>query len=132
MVEGAWAVELARRLTRHELSKEHPFSRRVFLHPSFAHHKKPRPSPDIRSSSDDTRQWRAGCITIGRGAKQERKTGGGTPPDAYLQIPHQRVRLARKAPRARLTAFHRGTYGSEPTPPLSLRRTSWDVAATRA
>jgi hypothetical protein len=32
-----------------------------------------------------------------------------------------------EAQRARLTAFHRGTCGSEPTPPLSLRRTSWDL-----
>jgi hypothetical protein len=34
--------------------------------------------------------------------------------------------------RARLPAFHYGACGSEPTPPLSSRRTSWDAAKRRA
>jgi hypothetical protein len=32
-----------------------------------------------------------------------------------------------EAQRARLSAFHRGTCCSEPTPQLSSRRASWDV-----
>ena len=42
-----------------------PFPRRSFSRPSFAHHAKNRPSPQIRSSSDDIRRWMAGFITIG-------------------------------------------------------------------
>jgi hypothetical protein len=35
--------------------------------------------------------------------------------------PHQRMRSRAEAQRARLSAFHRGACGSEPTPPLSSR-----------
>ena len=38
---------------------------RFFSRPSFAHHAKPRMAPQIRSSSDEVRQWMAGFITIG-------------------------------------------------------------------
>ena len=56
-------------------------------------------------------------------------TGSGTPTDAVLHEPHQRVRRAprrsRLAPtlrcgRARLSAFHHGACGSDRTPPLSF------------
>jgi hypothetical protein len=39
---------------------------------------------------------------------------------------------SRKTSRARLSASRRGAYGSEPTPPLSSRRASWDAAKRRA
>ena len=35
---------------------------------------------------------------------------------------------SRETSRARLSASRRGAYGSEPTPPLSSRRASWDAA----
>ena len=66
----------------------------------------------------------------GRPPSHQTKKGSGTPTDAMSHEPHQRVRRAprrsRLAPtlrcgRARLSAFHHGTCGGEPTPPLSSR-----------
>src|SRR5579872_6489176 len=56
---------------------------------------------------------------------------GGTPADATPPI--RTLRDAARAQRGalRLPAFHRGSNGSEPTPPLSSRRASWDVAKRR-
>ena len=42
------------------------------------------------------------------------------------------VAACKRSGRARLPALRRGTCGSERTPPLSSRRTSWDVAKRRA
>src|SRR5579872_7504152 len=62
--------------------------------------------------------------------EQENKNNnkaGGTPADATHQI--RTLRDAARAQRGalRLPAFHRGSNGSEPTPPLSSRRASWDA-----
>jgi hypothetical protein len=69
----------------------------------------------------------------------EERKGGGTPADAYFQPPRPRLyppplagRREEGARRAssgtrRLSAFHRGTCCSEPTPQLSSGRASWDV-----
>src|SRR5579872_4059295 len=67
--------------------------------------------------------------------EQENKNNnkaGGTPADATHQI--RTLRDAARAQREalRLPAFHRGSCGSEPTPPLSSRRASWDLAKERA
>jgi hypothetical protein len=43
---------------------------RIFSRPSFAYDAKLKFAPHIRSSSDDIRQWMAGRITIGSGARR--------------------------------------------------------------
>jgi hypothetical protein len=62
--------------------------------------------------------------------KEERKNknkAGGTPADAKAtSAPSGAARAQRSA--LRLPAFHRGSRGSEPTPPFGSRRASWDVA----
>src|SRR5581483_566523 len=50
-----------------------------------------------------------------------------TPP--HQSAPSGAARALRGA--LRLPAFHRGSRGSEPTPPLSSRRASWDLAKRR-
>src|SRR5579859_6973328 len=66
--------------------------------------------------------------------KQKNKNkGGGTPADATHQIRTIRVRRAPRMRGAlRLPAFHRGSCGSEPTPPFSSRRASWDLTKKRS
>src|SRR6185437_1710285 len=62
-------------------------------------------------------------------AIRQKNKAGGTPADATPPI--RTVRGAARALRGalRLPAFHRGSRGSEPTPPLSSRRASWDVVS---
>jgi len=62
-------------------------------------------------------------------AIRQKNKAGGTPADATPPI--RTVRGAARALRGalRLPAFHRGSCGSEPTPPLSSRRASWDAAS---
>ena len=101
------------------------FSRRVFQRPS---HATPRLTCASRSVSD-LRQMKSevGPIRIQiRLCKQAKKKGNGTPRDAYFQPPRFAARRASSGTR-RLSAFHRGTCCSEPTPQLSSRRASWDV-----
>ncbi len=53
-----------------------------------------------------------------KSGNDERKKGGETPAGAYPNDPHQRMRRAPIAQRARLSAFHRGACCSERTPQL--------------
>jgi len=50
----------------------------------------------------------------------------------FVQTSAPYGRGSRETSRARLTAFHHGACGSEPTPPLSSRRASCDSAKKRA
>lgn len=105
-----------------------------------------RRNPGLVRSS---RPWTAAFITIGHGAQTKERTDGrkeerrrnaarrvvngrtsGCGAAPALILPRSRGRKWERA--ARLTAFHRGTRGGEPTPPLSSRRTSWDAAKKRA
>src|SRR5665213_1133073 len=90
-------------------------------------HAKPKTSPRSRPLPDYSGGGSAGFITIRHGARTDgnerrrnaarrvvngRTNGCGAAPTLTL-----RGRIREGA--ARLTAFHRGTCGSEPTPPLS-------------
>jgi hypothetical protein len=50
-----------------------------------------------------------------------KQKGSGTPAGALVQTSAPYGRGSREASRARLSAFHHGACGSEPTPPLSSR-----------
>ena len=75
-------------------------------------------------------------------AKTKESEGRGTPADAYGMSHATRTNVAirprfrawrgLKTKAAHLPAFRNGAHGGEPTPPLSSRRTSWDVAERRA
>src|SRR5580704_3467676 len=54
-----------------------------------------------------------------RSTRATNSKGGGTPAGAVVQTSAPYGRGSREASRARLPAFHRGTCGSERTPPLS-------------
>jgi hypothetical protein len=81
----------------------------------------------IKSGNDEgkkkQRRRNAGRREVERAASQTAR--------AELRSPSA-ADAARPSGTARLSAFHRGACGSEPTPPLSSRRTSWDAAKTRA
>ena len=72
-----------------------------------------------------------GSIKLGARTNEEIKTRQAerrqTPP--HQSAPSGAARALRGA--LRLPAFHRGSRGSEPTPPLSSRRASWDLAKRR-
>ena len=93
-------------------------------------------APELRptkneSSGPDPVGWPPAVVPAqSRSRPAQKNQEGGTPTDAYVQPPHphrvlrlrgeqRRGRGARPAGRARLSAFHRGACGSEPTPPLS-------------
>ena len=101
------------------------FSRRVRTR-VLLHEKRKAPDP----IPSDGAGGGTGSISIAPGSQKNQE--GGTPTDAYVQPPRpqpasfpacgggqRRGRGARPAGRARLSAFHRGACGSEPTPPLS-------------
>jgi hypothetical protein len=111
-----------------------------------------RPDDRLREIRDRSLGFQRRSRISLRFMRATKNKGGGTPADAYLQPPHPRLNppaLARKnrgggAARVhadkcaqacahqihatrRLSAFHRGTCCSEPTPQLSSGRASWDL-----
>jgi hypothetical protein len=62
--------------------------------------------------------------------QKNKNKAGGTPADANSTSAPYGCGSA-PAGAARLPAFHRGSCGSEPTPPFGSRRASWDAAERR-
>jgi hypothetical protein len=88
---------------------------------------KRNPGTEVRLRCRSRISLRSIRATTKKKAKKKRRRRNAD--RRVVHEPHQRMRRALKAQRARLTAFHRGTCGGDRTPPLN---SSYALPGTKA